>query len=131
MEGKTVTKTASWHRLCRGREFRVEDARVEVIFQEGRRHRVLVEERGDEYLLRAVVVRGRKAQELDGLPLLAWLRNRGTALVGFRIDRGGTLVGESWVPKAGLTAQEFQTYVRALATESDRFEYALTGKDLE
>jgi hypothetical protein len=41
------------------------------------------------------------------------------------------VVGEAWVPKEGLTAEEFQVYVRAVATESDRFEYALTGRDVE
>jgi hypothetical protein len=52
-------------------------------------------------------------------------------LVGFRIDRQHRLVGEAWIPKAGLVAEEFQLYVRMLAAECDRFEYALTGKDVE
>jgi hypothetical protein len=40
-------------------------------------------------------------------------------------------VGEAWIPKAGLTESEFQLYVRTLAIEADRFEYALTGRDSE
>lgn len=46
-------------------------------------------------------------------------------------DRRGRLVGEAWVPKAGLTGHEFQLYVRHLAVEADRFEYRLTGRDFE
>ena len=41
------------------------------------------------------------------------------------------LVAESLVPKAGLTAEEFQLYARTVARESDRFEFELTGKDIE
>ena len=126
-----MTKTVSWHRLCRGRDFRVDDATVEVTFHEGRRHRVTVEEVDEEYRLTALVARRRDVADVRNLPMQTWLRNRGTALVGFRIDGRGAAVGEAWVPKVGLTAEEFQVYVRAVATESDRFEYALTGKDVE
>jgi hypothetical protein len=108
----------------------VDEATVEVAFHEGRRHRVTVEEFGEEYRLTALVARRRDVAGLHNLPMQVWLRNRGTALVGFRIDWGGAVMGEAWVPKAGLTAEEFQVYVRAVATESDRFEYALTGKDV-
>ena len=126
-----MTKTVSWHRLCLDRDFRVDDTTVEVTFHEGRRHRVTVEEVDEEYRLTALVARRRDVADLHNLPMQIWLRNRGTALVGFRIDRRGAVVGEAWVPKVGLTAEEFQVYVRAVATESDRFEYSLTGKDVE
>ena len=45
--------------------------------------------------------------------------------------RRGRVVAGAWVPKAGLTQEEFQLYVRAVAVESDRFEYRLTGRDNE
>jgi len=32
-------------------------------------------------------------------------------LVGFRLDQKGRLVGEAWVPKAGLSGDEFLLYV--------------------
>ena len=109
----------------------MDDTAVEVTFHEGRRHRVTVEEVDEEYRLTALVARRRDVADLHNLPMQIWLRNRGTALVGFRIDQRGAVVGEAWVPKVGLTAEEFQVYVRAVATESDRFEYSLTGKDVE
>ena len=68
---------------------------------------------------------------MPDLPIQVWLRNRATALVGFRIDSRGRLVGEALVPKAGLTAEEFQIYVRAVAVQCDRLEYLLTGRDQE
>lgn len=61
----------------------------------------------------------------------ARLRHRGTTLAGFRIDPRGRLLGESLIPKPGLSAAEFQHWVRVAAAECDRFEHALTGKDVE
>ena len=58
-----------------------------------------------------------------------WQRNRRLMLVGMRFDKQGRLVGESWVPKAGLVGDEFLVYLRTLARECDRFEFQLTGED--
>lgn len=52
-------------------------------------------------------------------------------LVGFRLDQKGRLVGEAWVPKAGLSRDEFLLYVKRVADECDLFEYHLTGNDRE
>ena len=52
-------------------------------------------------------------------------------MIEFRVDRRGRLVGEAWVPKPGLDADEFLLYVRRVAEECDRFEYILTGRDVE
>ena len=41
------------------------------------------------------------------------------------------MLGEAWVPSAGLTAEEFRVYVHTVAAESDRFEQQLTGLDKE
>ena len=87
--------------------------------------------RDDDYLISAFVVRQAVVSSIMELPLQAWIRNRATQLVGFRVDRQGRLRAEAWVPKAGLTAEEFQLYVRRVAAESDRFEYLLTGRDIE
>jgi hypothetical protein len=122
---------AKWSSLCRAKDFAVDGDYVDVRFGDDRRHRVFVEEDGPEYRLTAFVVRQSVVGSTPDLPLMAWMRNRATALVGFRIDRRERLVGEAWVPKCGLSADEFQHYVRTVATECDRFEYTLTGKDIE
>lgn len=122
---------AEWAKLCQTRDIVVDGPNLIVKFGDDRQHRVAVQEEADEYVLRAFVVRQSAVASLPDLPVQAWLRNRAVSLVGFRIDHRGRLVGEAWVPKSGLTASDFQLYVRTLAVEADRFEYALTGRDSE
>jgi hypothetical protein len=61
--------------------------------------------------------------------LLAWRRNRASDLVGFKIDGRGRLIGEAWVPVAGLEPGEWSLYVTAVAQACDRIEYLLSGRD--
>jgi hypothetical protein len=121
-----------WAPLCRAPDMRVEETTVIVMFPDERKHRVAVTEQDDEYLLAAVVARAAVVRDAgEGVALTAWLRNRAVSLVGFRIDEKERLVCEALVPKAGLTAEEFQLHLRMVAIEADRFEYALTGRDAE
>ena len=120
-----------WVSLCRSRDLVVDNPWVDVRFGDDRRHRVCIEEQEDEYHLSAFVVRRSIVASILDLPVQVWLRNRATTLVGFRIDRRGALVGEAWVPEPGLTMEEFQCYVRTVAAACDRFEYGLTGRDIE
>lgn len=122
---------AEWAEFCRTTDLAVEDSSVVITFADGRRHRVAVEEDAEEYLLRAFVARQSTVASLPDLPLKVWSRNRVVSLMGFRIDHRGRLVGEAWVPKVGITAREFQLYLRTVAVEADRFEYTLTGRDSE
>lgn len=122
---------ADWTKLCRSAGLSVEGEAVEVKLAEGRHHRVSVRDAGPSYELQSIVARHAALRDVGDAPLLAWRRNRSSQLVGFRIDHRGRLVGEAWVPKAGLTAEEFQIYVRRVAAECDRFEYLLTGADSE
>jgi hypothetical protein len=123
---------SEWARLCHRDDIDVDDTGVTVRFYDGRRHRVTVVENDDEYRLHAVVARPATVARIGReLPVDVWLRNRAVSLVGFRHDSRGRLVCEAHVPKADLTAAEFQFYLRAIAIESDRCEYALTGQDVE
>lgn len=122
---------ANWARLCKAEEFFPDPPHINVVLGDGRRHRVSVAEKDDEYLLSAIVVRKAAVDALPTLPVQAWVRNRSALLVGFRLEHRGLLIAESWVPKAGLTGHEFQLYVRTLAIAADQFEYALTGRDIE
>ena len=96
-----------------------------------RQHRVNVSAEGDSIELTSVVARRSVVEQSKDTAIAAWQRNRGASLVGFRIDKGGRLVGEAWVPGAGLTADEFQFYLRSTAAACDLFEFQLTGKDRE
>ena len=119
---------ADWLRLCKAGDLRIEGSQVQVRTAD-RAHLVSLDEHGDTLLLTSVVVPRRIVDAVPELILLAWKRNRATPLVGFRVDHRGRLVGEATVPKAGLTAEELQLYIRTIPTECDRFEYLLTGRD--
>jgi hypothetical protein len=120
-----------WTRLCKGAGFAIDGDEIEVRFADERHQRVRVDDEGDAFRVVGVVAQRAEVQQQEKIALRAWRRNRSTQLVGFRRDDRGRLVGESWVPKAGLSGEEFATYVRQVAAECDRFEYLLTGKDTE
>ena len=123
---------SDWREFCRrNAELAVDGDSVVVTFDNQRRHRLDVRETDQTYVLAGVVARHAIFAEVPDAALRAWRRNRSTQLVGFRVDRKGRLVGEAWVPKAGLERDEFLLYVMRVATECDLFEYHLTGKDRE
>lgn len=123
---------ADWVRYCnRADDLSVSEPHVDVTFGDGRRHRVTVKDEGDSYLIGGCVVRRAVVTSVADLPVRVWTRNRAAQLVGFRIDRRLRLVGEAWIPKEGLTPEEFRLYLRSVAYECDRFEYILSGRDLE
>ena len=123
---------ADWVRLCsQAEDLAVSEPHVDVMFGDGRRHRVTVKDEGDSYLISGCVARQAVVTSIHDLPVRAWTRNRATQLVGFRIDRRLRLVGEAWLPKEGITREEFQLYLRRVAYECDRFEYLLSGRDAE
>ena len=118
-----------WIGYCRGEGLRVDGDIIEVTFANARRHRVKVEELDGAYRLSSVAVPAKALRNLPDAALEAWQRNRSMLLVGFRVDDRGRVVGEAWVPKVGLDAEEFRLYVRTVALECDRFEFQLTGRD--
>ena len=73
------------------------------------------------------MIRQAAVASLPDLPLQVWLRNRATLSVGFGSTMGA--IGGEHRAEAGLTAEEFQIYVRAFAIECDRLKYLLTGRD--
>jgi hypothetical protein len=118
-----------WSLLCDGSDFKIQGSEISVAFPDDRSHKVLLQESDDEYLLTANVARRALVATLPDLAISVWQRNRTVSLMGFRIDKLGRLIAESCVPKNGLTASEFQFYVRHLAIEADRLEYILSGSD--
>ena len=121
-----------WRKICAGvRDLQFDGDAVLVTLVGGFQHRVEVEPKHDAIELRAIVARRGVVEGLDIPALAMWRRNRASTLVGFRLDNRGRLVGESWVPGAGLTTDEFLVYVRNIAAACDRFEFQLTGKDRE
>lgn len=122
--------STEWTRLCKGaRDLAVDGDQVEVRFAHGRRHQLSIEDSGNAYHVAGLVAKPGVAGRIDDLALHVWRRNRATALAGFRIDARGRVWGESVIPKPGLTAAEFQQWIRVVAAECDRFEHQLAGTD--
>ncbi len=102
-----------------------------VSFENARKHRVRLRETDDAIEIHAVVARAAAIKDLSDLPLRVWRHNRAVQLVSFRIDHYGRVYAEGWLPKAGLTSEELRLMVRRVAAESDRFEFLITGRDVE
>ncbi|MFJ6154541.1 hypothetical protein [Micromonospora profundi] len=118
-----------WQRLCVAEDLRSKRQQIRVSFANGRSHTVRVQDVPDGYLITAVVAGAGVVAEWDRLYREAWERNRHSRLVGLRVDVEGRMVAHGWTPKEGLTADAFQTLVRAVAREADRYEFQLTGTD--
>ena len=121
-----------WRQFCDGvRDVRMDGEGILVALGSGRHHRLDVRPGTDAIELCGIVARRSVAAGIEDVTLVAWQRNRGTSIVGFRLDDRGRLVGEAWVTGAGLTKDEFLFYARSLAAACDLFEFQLTGRDRE
>ncbi len=92
-----------------------------------RKQRVRISRKGNEYVFGTIVL-GATSGSHD-LALRAWCRNAETELVNFALDPKDRLVGEIRHPVGHLDGGELMVYLQALATEGDRFEYVLSGRD--
>lgn len=120
---------AEWRTLCDAHDMRVKRHDIAVQFANDRSHAVRVHDLTDAYLMTAVVADPEALAQMTDIARKAWLRNRHSSLVGFRLDQDGYLLAHAWTPKDGLTAKAFQAIVRAVAREADRYEFRLTGSD--
>ena len=117
--------------MCDSRYMQVESDDVLVKFDNGREHRVHVVETDNTLEIHAIVARVAAVREVPELALRIWRHNRSAQLVSFRQDPRGRIAAQGWVPKMGLTAEEFRLVVQRVAAESDRLEFTLTGRDVE
>lgn len=129
---RSVHMASNWRSLCAGSRIRVEGDDAIVEFENKRSHRVRVREAEDCFEFEAIVARAAAVRDIEeGLPARVWCHNRSAQLVSFLIDTKGRVCARGWVPKVGIAPEEFQTVLRRVASESDRLEFLLTGKDLE
>lgn len=122
---------SDWKRAIRASGHTVSGNEIRVRLAGEREHRVVVTESDDCLVFTARVAGPSAVRALDDALLRAWLRNRGTKLVGFRLDARGWLIGEAWAPRVGLEDDEVRVYAQTVAAECDRFEFQLTGRDME
>lgn len=121
-----------WRRLCRDAGLEVEDGKVVVAFEDQRTQTVYVDESdecGPCLRIWSVAARASVFHDAAEARHYAWERNRHSDLVGLKTDRRGRLIGEAWVPTAGLGPTEWAVYVRTVAATCDRLEYLLTNRD--
>jgi len=130
--------TSTWARLLtRAPDIAVNSTRaLRVSFADGRSHRLRIDDADDHWLLTGIILK-----DCTQLPaespfhhqpaLAAAMRNRRLTLCALTVDEQRRLIGICQVPKAGLTAAEFQLCARHLAAECDRLEHLLTGTDRE
>lgn len=124
--------SADWRALSRRSGLKPVGTELRVKLHGERGQVVNVEEVDSESLrLWSITAKPGAVNQLREPKLAAWNRNRLTELVGFYVDRRGRMVGESWIPIAGLTPSEWKFAVYNLARTCDRFEYLLTGRDEE
>jgi hypothetical protein len=124
--------TADWRKLTRDAKLTVHGEAIELRLGDGRKHAVYVDDRSAGQLrLWSVVARAGVVRKVSQPNIRAWTRNRVTELVGFKLHEDGRLIGEAWVPLAGLGHAEWEFYVRSVGLACDRFEYVLTGQDTE
>jgi hypothetical protein len=122
----------NWQRWCKDAvDLSVRGDTIDVALPDGRQHCISVEESGDGIRLMAKVASRGALIRLEEPELWVWKRNRVVSIVGFRIDRYESLIGEVSVPSEGLDGTEFGYCVRSLAAECDRLELLLTGEDVE
>lgn len=119
-----------WQRLVRGLRLTIKGDEVLVPLGATRQHWVKIYDEGEHLRLCGKVATSARIGNLAEETRRAWEYNRRDSLVGFRFDHRERLVGECLVPVAGLTADELELCVRAVAAECDRYEYLLTGKDV-
>jgi hypothetical protein len=118
-----------WWAWCKRDHLTVDGSSVVVRLDRGRSHRVEVVEQGDGLDLSADVITRQIAESIGNLPLRILHYNRSVQLVTFHIDGKGAVVARSRVPARGLAEASFQKALCHLATEADRLEYLLSGKD--
>jgi len=122
--------TADWRSLSRQAGLRLTDDGIEVSLADQRRQVLHADAPAEDTIkLWSVVARPAALARLRTPLVDAWRRNRFSELIGFTVDTHGRMIGEAWVPTAGLTSDEWGYYVQLVAEACDRFEYLITGRD--
>lgn len=107
--------------------------RVRISFsRSGRSQIVRFARRKGRYLFSSLVARaGDVKEDRRSLAFRIWRRNALKPVVTFTIDRWERVIGLIEQPIESMHAGELRFYLETLARECDRFEYILTGTDVQ
>ena len=128
--------SASWKALCRESKLNYQNESISVPCGNDRYQEVHVDD-VDPSVIRLWSRVVRRSQlpldrpELERPEIEAWLMNRYRELMGFKVAKRGTIIGEAWVPMIEINASEWSLYVHTVAKACDRLEYLWTGVDQE
>jgi hypothetical protein len=88
-----------------------------------------------DYVFKTVVLNAKRVtvsnKRWRELAKLVWQRNAEHQVVTFGFDEKDNLIGQIRHPAELLDPVELELYIHTLASECDRFEYLLTGEDVQ
>lgn len=121
-----MTMKEGWQQFVSGDGIKVlSGTRLKVTFPGGRSHKLRVSAEEDGWSLEGTIVEG-----FGDHPFEWMTANRSLRLCAMEMNEGN-LIGTAWIPKAGMTGEEFMMIATHLAAECDRLEFQLTGEDRE
>lgn len=99
----------------------------------GRTQKVRVSRQGTSYFFTSIVAARRILDGFtpDRLAAVVWQRNHAGEVVAFGLDGRGRLIGKAEMPASMLSVENVHFYVERIASECDRLEYLLSGRDHE
>ncbi len=119
----------NWKTWCRREGWLVKGSIVRVALARQRFQLVRISDGAAQYDLTSPIAKARRTLSIADPALAVWKRNRSAQLVGFRIDDNGDLSATAWVLKAGLGRAELIASLHLIASEADRWEFALNGSE--
>ena len=113
-----------WER--NGRELQIALSRT------GRGQLVRLSRRRDHYVFTSIIAKVSAVNESRrDLAFRIWRRNALKTVVTFAIDDRDRVIGLIDQPIESIHAKELKFYLETLARECDRFEYIMTGQDVQ
>ncbi len=109
----------------------LQDDSVIVTFKSDRSQIISVHLKDNKLRLESVVLGAAHVDKLGRAEALrwCWMRNRGTNVAEFGLDRHGRIIGRTEHFIDSLNSIELDFYIKTLARECDSFEYVLSGED--
>ncbi len=102
--------------------------------ENGRKQRIRLRRNKDMYVFYSMIHKGsliRGKRQRREIAYRVWRKNDIKDLVTFAFDDKDNLIGVIEQPALTLDHEELKLYIETLARECDRFEYILTGRDIE
>ncbi len=107
---------------------------VVELCEDGRKQRIRLRREKNMYIFYSMIYKGsliRGARQRREIAYRVWRKNDMKDLVTFAFDDKNNLIGVIEQPALTLDHEELKLYIETLARECDRFEYILTGDDIE